>query len=103
MLSKKELFNARSSSEELTEGLVIEVKAVGTYPDKDKDGNDVTVSVLVDADGTVYAGISSTVAESIPMLDELIEEAKESGDTVSVEVVQKVSKNGRKFTQLKAL
>ena len=103
MLSKKELFNARSSSEELTEGLVIEVKAVGNYPDKDKDGNDVNVSVIVDVDGTVYAGISSTVAESIPMLDELIAEADENGDTVSVEVIQKTSKNGRKFTQLKAL
>ena len=103
MLSKKELFNARSSSEELTEGLVIEVKAVGTYSDKDKDGNDVNVSVIVDVDGTVYAGISSTVAESIPMLDELIAEANENGETVSVEVIQKTSKNGRKFTQLKAL
>lgn len=103
MLSKKELFNARSSSEELAEGLVIEVKAVGTYPDKDKDGNDVVVSVIVDVDGTVYAGISSTVAESIPMLDELVAEADENGETVSVEVIQKTSKNGRKFTQLKAL
>ena len=103
MLSKKELFNARSSSEELTEGLVIEVKAVGTYPDKDKDGNDVNVSVIVDKEGTVYAGISSTVAESIPMLDELIAEADENGESVSVEVIQKTSKNGRKFTQLKAL
>lgn len=103
MLSKKELFNARSSSEELTEGLVIEVKAVGTYPDKDKDGNDVNVSVIVDKDGTVYAGISSTVAESISMLDELITEADEKGESVSVEVIQKTSKNGRKFTQLKAL
>lgn len=103
MLSKKDLFNARSSSEELTEGLVIEVKAVGTYPDKDKDGNDVNVSVIVDVDGTVYAGISSTVAESIPMLDELIAEADENGESVSVEVIQKTSKNGRKFTQLKAL
>ena len=103
MLSKKELFNARSSSEELTEGLVIEVKAVGTYPDKDKDGNDVIVSVIVDVDGTVYAGISATVAESIPMLDELIAEADENGESVSVEVIQKTSKNGRKFTQLKAL
>lgn len=103
MLSKKELFNARSSSEELAEGLVIEVKAVGTYPDKDKDGNDVVVSVIVDVDGTVYAGISSTVAESIPMLDELVAQADENGETVSVEVIQKTSKNGRKFTQLKAL
>ena len=103
MLSKKELFNARSSSEELSEGLVIEVKAVGTYPDKDKDGNDVNVSVLVDVDGTVYAGISATVADSIPMLDELLEEAETTGEAVKVEVIKRQSKGGREFTQLKAL
>ena len=103
MLSKKELFNARSASEKLEAGLEIPVTNVGTYPDKDKDGNDVTVSVLVAEDGTVYAGISSTVAESIPMLDELINEAKEAGETVTVEVIKNRSNNGREFIQLKAL
>lgn len=104
MLSKKELFNARSASEKLEAGLEIPVVNVGTYPDKDKDGNDVVVSVLVSEDGTVYAGISATVAESIPMLDELLEEAKTSGETcVIVEVMEKKSNNGRNFMQLKAL
>ena len=103
MLSTKELFNARSSSEELSEGLIIEVKAVGTYPDKDKDGNDVKVSVIVDVDGTVYAGISATVADSIPMLDQLLEEAQANGEAVKVEVIKRQSKGGREFTQLKAL
>lgn len=104
MLSKKELFNARSASEKLEAGLEIPVVNVGTYPDKDKDGNDVTVSVLVSEDGTVYAGISSTVAESIPMLDELLEEAHANNeDTVLVEVLEKKSNNGRNFMQLKAL
>ena len=104
MLSKKELFNARSASEKLEAGLEIPVVNVGTYADKDKDGNDVTVSVLVSEDGTVYAGISSTVAESIPMLDELLEEAHGNGeDTVVVEVLEKKSNNGRNFMQLKAL
>lgn len=104
MLSKKELFNARSASEKLEAGLEIPVVNVGTYPDKDKDGNDVVVSVLVSEDGTVYAGISATVAESIPMLDELLEEAKASGETcVIVEVMEKKSNNGRNFMQLKAL
>ena len=104
MLSKKELFNARSASEKLEAGLEIPVVNVGTYPDTDKDGNDVTVSVLVAEDGTVYAGISSTVAESIPMLDELLEEAKQNGEnTVTVEVMEKKSNNGRNFMQLKAL
>ena len=104
MLSKKELFNARSASEKLEAGLEIPVVNVGTYPDTDKDGNAVTVSVLVSEDGTVYAGISSTVAESIPMLDELLEEAKQNGEnTVIVEVMEKKSNNGRNFMQLKAL
>jgi len=103
MLSKKELFNARSASEKLEAGLEIPVVNVGTYPDTDKDGNDVTVSVLVSEDGTVYAGISATVAESIPMLDELIEEAKANGESVIVEVMKKKSNNGRDFMQLKVL
>lgn len=103
MLSKKELFNARSASEKLEAGLEIPVVNVGTYPDKDKDGNDVTVSVLVSEDGTVYAGISSTVAESIPMLDELLEEAKAAGESVTVEVIKNRSNNGREFIQLKAI
>lgn len=103
MLSKKELFNARSASEKLEAGLEIPVVNVGTYPDTDKDGNDVTVSVLVSEDGTVYAGISATVAESIPMLDELIEEAKTNGESVIVEVMKKKSNNGRDFMQLKVL
>ena len=103
MLSKKELFNARSASEKLEAGLEIPVVNVGTYPDKDKDGNDVTVSVLVSEDGTVYAAISSTVAESIPALDELLEEAKAAGESVTVEVIKNRSNNGREFIQLKAI
>ena len=103
MLTKKEMFNARSASEKLENGLEIAVVNVGTYPDKDKDGHDVTVSVLVAEDGTVYAGISATVAEAIPMLDELVEEAKEKGEVVRVEVIENTSSNGRQFMQLRAL
>ena len=103
MLSKKELFNAQSASQPLEEGTEIDVAAVGRYEDKDKDGNDVTVSVLVDESGEVYAGISATVASSIPMLDEIITEAKEKGETVTVEVLKNTSKGGRKFTQLRIL
>lgn len=101
MLSKKDLFNAKSASQELEEGLEINVKAVGTYSDTDQDGHDVTVSVLVDEDGSVYAGISATVADAIPMLDEILKEAEENGETVTVEVVKNTSKSGRKFTQLR--
>lgn len=103
MLSKKELFNARSASEKLEAGLEIPVVNVGTYDDTDKDGHPVKVSVLVAEDGTVYAGISSTVAESIPMLDELIEEARANDEVVTVEVMVRKSSNGRDFTQLRVL
>lgn len=48
MLSKKELFNAKSSSQKIEKGLQIDVVNVGSYADTDKDGNAVTVSVLVD-------------------------------------------------------
>ena len=51
MLSKKELFNAKSSSQKIEKGLQIDVVNVGSYADTDKDGNNVTVSVLVDKNG----------------------------------------------------
>lgn len=53
MLSKKELFNAKASSQKIEEGLQIDVVNVGSYGDTDKDGNPVTVSVLVAKDGAV--------------------------------------------------
>ena len=40
MLSKKELFNAKSSSHPIKAGMEIDVKNVGSYPDHDKDGNE---------------------------------------------------------------
>ena len=38
MLSKKELFNAKSSSNPIKPDMEIDVKNVGSYPDTDKDG-----------------------------------------------------------------
>ena len=70
MLSKKELFNAKASSQKIAEGLKIDVVNVGEYADTDKDGNPVTVSVFVDKDGTVFTSISKTVNEMLDMLDE---------------------------------
>lgn len=99
MLSKKELFNAKSSSQKIEAGLQIDVVNVGSYADKDKDGNDVTVSVLVNADGTVFSCISKTVNDTLDMLDDIV---SDEGHAL-VEVCENTSNNGRKFFQLRML
>lgn len=96
MLSKKELFNAMASSQKIEKGLQIDVVNVGKYDDSDKDGNPVTVSVLVDKDGVVFTSISKTVNESLDMLEDII---SDDGHAV-VEVCENTSNNGRKFYQL---
>lgn len=96
MLSKKELFNAKASGQKIEKGLQIEVVNVGSYADTDKDGNPVTVSVLVDKDGTVFTSISKSVNEVLDMLDDII---SDYGHAV-VEVCENTSNNGRKFYQL---
>ena len=99
MLSKKELFNAKSSSQKIEKGLQIDIVNVGSYGDTDKDGNPVTVSVLVNADGTVYSSISKTVNDTLDMLEDIISD----DGHVLVEVIESTSNNGRKFYQLKML
>lgn len=96
MLSKKELFNAKSSSQKIEKGLQIDVVNVGTYSDTDKDGNPVTVSVLVDKDGTVFTSISKTICEALGMLVDII---SDDGHAL-VEVCENTSNNNRKFYQL---
>lgn len=99
MLSKKELFNAKSSSEKIEKGLQIDVGNVGSYADTDKDGNDVLVSVLVSVNGTVYSSISKTIGDTLGMLEDII---ADEGHAL-VEVCESTSNNGRKFYQLRML
>lgn len=99
MLSKKELFNAKSSSNPIKAGMEIDVKNVGSYPDHDKDGNDVNVSVLVDTAGTVYSCISATVYDSLDLLEDYI---ADEGHAI-VRVKESTSNNGRKFYQLELI
>lgn len=99
MLSKKELFNAKSSSYKIEEGLEIDVVNVGSYADTDKDGNDVMVSVLVSSDETVYTSISKTVYNTLDMLEDII---ADEGHAV-VEVFENTSNNDRKFYQLRMI
>lgn len=99
MLSKKELFNAKASSQKIEKGLQIDVVNVGEYADTDKNGNPVTVSVLVDKDGVVFTCISNTVNETLGMLEDII---SDEGHAV-IEVCENTSNNGRKFYQLMIL
>lgn len=99
MLSKKELFNAKSSSSAIKPNMEIDVKNVGSYSDTDKDGNPVNVSVLVDVNGVVYSCISATVFQSLDLLDDFI---ADDGHAV-VRVKESTSNNGRKFYQLQII
>ena len=96
MLSKKELFNAKASGEKIEKGLQIDVVNVGSYADTDKDGKAVTVSVLVDKNGSVFTSISKTVNETLDMLEDII---SDDGHAI-VEVCESTSSSGRKFYQL---
>ena len=99
MLSKKELFNAKASSQKIEKGLQIDVVNVGEYADTDKDGNDVTVSVLVDKDGAVFTSISKTINQSLDMLEDII---ADEGHAI-IEICENTSNSGRKFYQLMIL
>lgn len=99
MLSKKELFNAKASSQKIKKGLQIDVVNVGEYADTDKDGNSVKVSVLVDKDGAVFTSISKTVNDMLSMLEDII---SEDGHAL-IEVCENTSNNGRNFYQLMIL
>ena len=98
-MTKIELYNAKNSSNALENGMQIEVKSVGTFPEHDKDGNEVTATALVATDGTVYTAISKTIADSIELLDEILQE----NGTVTIEVIAKKSNNGREFKQLQII
>ena len=96
MLSKKELFNAKASSQKIEKGLQIDVVNVGEYADTDREGNPITVSVLVDKDGVVFTSISKTVNEMLEMLEDII---SDDGHAI-IEVCENTSSTGRKFYQL---
>ena len=99
MMTKKALFNAKNNGHKIENGLHIECVNVGTFSDKDKDGNDVIVTALEDKDGTVYTSISATVAQSVDLLEDIISEE----GTVTVVVNESTSNGGRKFYQLSVL
>lgn len=99
MLTKKELFNAKASSQKIEKGLQIDVVNVGSYPDTDKDGNAVMVSVLVDKDGTVFTSISKTINDTLDMLEDIIADDGHA----DIVICENTSNSGRKFYQLMIL
>ena len=82
-LTKKDLFNAKNSSKQLEDGLMLKVLAVSTMQDIDKDGDTIEVGVLKTEDG-IYSTISSTVINSLDMLSDII------ADDGEVDVVVRV-------------
>lgn len=95
-LTKKELFNAKNAGNKIEKGMVIDVVSTGSFPDTDKDGNDVTVTALKDKNGDIYTTISATINSSLGLLEEILSEE----GFVTVKVLQQKSNNGREFFML---
>ena len=97
-LTKKDLFNAKNSSKQLEDGLMLKVLAVSTMQDTDKDGDIIEVGVLKTEDG-IYSTISTTVINSLDMLSDIIADDGE----VDVAVRVGTSKSGRNFLMLEII
>ena len=97
-LTQKDLFNAKNSSKQLEDGLMLKVLAVATMQDIDKDGDTIEVGVLKTEDG-IYSTISSTVINSLDMLSDIIADDGE----VDVAVRVGTSKSGRNFLMLEII
>ena len=97
-LTKKDLFNAKNSSKQLEDGLMLKVLAVATMEDTDKDGDAIEVGVLKTEDG-IYSTISATVINSLDMLSDIIADDGE----VDVAVRVGTSKSGRDFFMLEII
>ena len=98
MMTKKDLFNARNSSKQLEDGLMLKVLDTAVMQDTDKDGKTVDVGVLKTEDG-IYSTISATVINSLDMLSDIIADDGE----VDVAVRVGTSKLGRDFFMLEII
>ena len=96
MMNKVKLFNAKNAGQKIEKGMKIEVVEVGTFADVDKDGHDVTVVALEAKDGTIYTTISNTISRAVDLLSEILQEQ----GTVTVQVNEAESNNGRSFYTL---
>lgn len=99
MMTKRELFNAKNAGQKIEKGMIIDVVSIGQFPDKDKDGNDVTVTCLASTDGNIYTTISATIGNSVDLLEDILaDEGK-----VTVKVNESKSNSGRSFYQLQII
>lgn len=96
MMTKVQLFNAKNAGKKIEKGMTIEVTNVGTFPDVDKDGHDVTVVALESKKGDIFTTISGTIAKSVDLLNEVLEEQ----GSVKVVVNEAESNSGRAFYTL---
>ena len=99
-MTKIDLFNARSCGEKLEDGTQFVCVDCGTYSDTDKDGNAVTASAYVSADGTVYTGIGSGLADSMAALSEILADFP-AGVEITCKVQQ--TKGGRDFKTIRII
>lgn len=97
MMSKIQLFNAKSAGLPMEGGTMFECVAVGTYADTDKDGNPVTASAFAAKSGEVYTAIGAGIAASVEMLDDILAEE----GSVTIEVVVSKTNSGRDFKQIR--
>ncbi len=99
-MTKIDLFNARSCGEKIEDGTKFVCVDCGSYQDTDKDGNEVTASAYVSADGTVYTGIGAGLADSMDALIGILADYP-----AGVEVVCRVqkTKSDRDFKSIRII
>lgn len=95
-LTRRDYFNAKNASHKIENGLELQLVAVGSYEDTDKDGKPVNVSVLKTESGEIYTTISATIADSLDDLSDIISDE----GYINVKVITKKSAAGREFFQL---
>lgn len=98
----KKVFNAKSGAslpfKNLEDGTELNLTGVMIHEDADSEGKVNKVTTLFTADGTAYAGISSTVSETA---ESLIDYMVNTGDEeVGVKIVKAKSSAGREFFNL---
>ena len=100
MMTKIQLFNAKSSGLPLEDGTEFTCVGVGTYNDTDRDGNEVTATALVADSGEVYTAIGAGISDSVNLLDEILQDKPEG---VVIRCIVSKTKNGRDFKQLRII
>ncbi len=109
-ISKKEMFKALNGADfEMRDHIGERFHLKGFIQVvKEKDGEEVILTVLIDKTGKSYSTVSPTVANSLAYLAESFCKKNEDGKyeleiDLEIEIVQKKSKNNRNFLQLNVI